>query len=37
MYYLFAFDFDFDLVPFLADFDFFLAAIFNDIRKTDRI
>jgi hypothetical protein len=29
--------FDFDLDPFLADLDFFLAAIFNDIRKTDRI
>lgn len=31
------FDFDFVLDPFLADLDFFLAAIFNDIRKTDRI
>ncbi len=29
MYYFF----DFDLDPFLADLDFFLAAIFNDIRK----
>jgi hypothetical protein len=25
------------LDPFLADFDFFFAAIFNDIRKTYRI
>ena len=29
--------FDFVLDPFLADLDFFLAAIFNDNRKTDRI